>query len=375
MVIFVLLLVFGCEKSQNNDRVHEEIVTLEFSDTLILEIDSVTKRNSKHIGFIEKLNSLYLFNDVTYQVYFFDLSSGRSWKKVALQKEGPLGIGQVSKIRVADPDSIVVFNRHSNRLFFVGEEGRYIERHQVFSFNEPDPSIQTFSPYVQYEPLQNRVFLPIRANSRTSEERSRTLMVYDLKTKEKKFLKDWPEEYYRWGALGSESAGLFHAERDTYIFSYSFDPYLYELNLRTEEINKHYAGSQLVSQPDMFESKGQGLIDRLNYDLGNSWYRNLHFDKYNRVYFRSASIGRDLPYDEANAMANFRKYNSLNGDEVFAVTVILNDRFEIIGEYRGMMIGNNAFSSENGLFVKDPTFDPENEDIIAFARYELKPKE
>ena len=366
------LITFFVLSCSNDDHVdYEDKYTLEQSDRLVFEIDSVTKRNSRLVGYVEKLNSIYVFSDLNYTVYLFDIDTKQNWKKIRLAKDGPNGLGTVSKMIFVDIDSIYTFSRNSNRLFFIQDEGKTVRKQNILYFDQPDPTVQAVSPSVDFNSNNRTIYFPIRPNNRTSEERDKTLLAYDLNDNSRTFLKDWPESFERWGVLGMLSYGDVNEKNNSYVFSHSFEHDIQVMDLETTEIKSYYAGSKRVEIPG-FISNGVDVADRIRYQKSGSWYGDILYDNFSSLYFRSAMIGQKIPGNE-DPMA--KKYPSLNGDDIYSSTVILNRNFEKVGEVSDLHIGIHAFSNEEGVFIRDYQFEPENEDILVFSKYLIKSKQ
>ena len=143
------------------------------------------------------------------------------------------------------------------------------------------------------------------------------------------------------------------------------------MNLKTKKITKKYAGSTKVEKPKFYKNKGRGMMESPVYQMSNSWYGDIYYDQYRKLYYRSASIGREIPDSELNPMANLKLYKSLNNDDIYALTIILDENFKKVGEVYGIRLTKRSFATESNLLIEDSKYDSENEDIIVFKRYNI----
>tara|TARA_A100000171_G_scaffold51766_1_gene67187 strand:+ start:1679 stop:2761 length:1083 start_codon:yes stop_codon:yes gene_type:complete len=349
---------------------YDDSYTLDFDDRIIFNIDSTTSRNSSQVGYSGDLNSIYLFNEVNYTLYFFDVDSRKNWNKIKLFKDGPLGINDVSKIYVVNIDSILTFSTKSNILYLITEQGKKVTKHKVFSFENPDPTVQLRSSSVDYNKDTKEIFLPIRPNNRTDAERIKSVFSYSLESQKKQFFQEWPEDFGEWGVKGILSYGTLNRTESKYIVSNTSDHQIHVTDLELGSASSFYAGSDLIKAPNKYKGKG-GVASRILYQRTNSWYGNIYYDHNRKVYYRDAMIGSKIPKGN-DPLAN--QYPSLNGDDVFFTTIILDDSFKKIGEVKGLLLSDYVFSNDAGVYVRDYKFDRQNEDILVFSRYQLKSK-
>ena len=225
----IVILISSCSKT--NNEVFNDKVTLVFKEHLLFELDSETKRNSKIVGYSKKLNSIYLFNEFNYSIYFFDLETKSLTNKLELEKDGPNGVGEISKLTVLSKDSIFAYSRHTNYLYQINSGGHIVDKSQVFSLDEPDPSIQTYSPSVFFLGKTKDIFLPIRPNSRTERKRQAVMLKYNVSNGKKEYIKIWPEEYRDYSNIGTTSYATLNQRNSKLLISFSFDPNIHVIDL------------------------------------------------------------------------------------------------------------------------------------------------
>ena len=273
----IVILISSCSKT--NNEVFNDKVTLVFKEHLLFELDSETKRNSKIVGYSKKLNSIYLFNEFNYSIYFFDLETKSLTNKLELEKDGPNGVGEISKLTVLSKDSIFAYSRHTNYLYQINSGGHIVDKSQVFSLDEPDPSIQTYSPSVFFLGKTKDIFLPIRPNSRTERKRQAVMLKYNVSNGKKEYIKIWPEEYRDYSNIGTTSYATLNQRNSKLLISFSFDPNIHVIDLINGNDVVQYFGSGKV--PEMKEFKGRGDMENvIKYMTSTSYYRNVFYDEH-----------------------------------------------------------------------------------------------
>lgn len=367
-LIIISLTFQGCSKDKSHPFIDQ--VTLEFKENIIFPLDSMTKRNSKNIGFSSKINALYLYNEINHSIYFFDLETKLESKRIKLEKEGPNGIGDVSKLIVLNYDSIFTFNRYNNHLYLLNRSGDIIEKTSLFSINEPDPSIQTFSPSISYSNVNKSLYLPIRPNSRTDNKRQTVVLEYNVLNGEKKFIKQWPKEYNSYSNIGTTSFATLDEKNSKMLISFAFDDNIHEIDLKTGKEDIHYFGSDRLNEISVFKGKQEMQII-MEYMSASSKYRNVFFDKHANYYLRTGLVGKKIPEGE---FKRGEKYKTINNDDIYNLIVILDSNFQKVGEVHKAILLDEVFSTSNGLYMKAPLVNRNNEDILVFKRYEYVQK-
>lgn len=365
--IFLILIITSWSCSNSEKKPFLNKIGLEPNGHLIIPIDSVTKKNSQTTHFNQSTNELCLFNDIAHRLYFFDVSSGSTIRTVDLKSEGPNGIGRVDKLFFQSYDSIFLYNANSHVLNLTDTSGKVKSRFQLVDLDQGDPT-PVLAPALMHFDGKN-FFVAVRTTTNTTKEKDKVLMKYNLKTRNKEFAMDMPRSYYkrRWGDKISERALAYNPVTKQFSVSYPYDSKLNVFNLTTQKASLFEGNSTLMHEPQT--SKNTPDIEaRIVYLASNSWYGQLYFDPINEVYLRSAEIGTNMEYgDPLNA-----KYLSKNNDEVYTVTIVLDKEFNKLAEIPGLGFGESIFSNDRFIYIPDGEYQKENEDIIAYARYEIK---
>lgn len=356
-----------CSSCSDSESTFENKTTLVLKDRIIIPIDNETRRDTKKIGFNEELNSIYLFNEENYQLYFFSLDSLTVWKKVQMHKEGPDGLGEVTKIKVHNLDSIFVVNRINYNFYLVGNQGRIVNKIKILSKDDEDPLIQLLSPSLDFITDENELLIPVVPIERTSKDKSASLLSVNIKTSKKKYIGDWPEDFRRWGRKGTTSYGAYNETKNEYVFSHSFSDQIKVWNITRNEFKSFYAGSSRVEEPSYYRGNGS-LESTIAHQISNSWFGNIYYDKHNNVYLRGASVGWKVS-DQRNPT---KISETVNNDKIASVVIILDENFQKIGEVPQVHIKDVIFSTRNGIYLINTSYDQKNEDILVFDRYQLE---
>ena len=318
-------LLFALSSCSNVDDSFLNEMTLILKDRIVIPIDAETKRDSRKIGFIENFNSIYLFNEINYQIYFISLDSQAVWKKVQLHKEGPDGIGEVTKIKILSPDSIFVLNRLNNQLYFIDGNGRLIDKRKILFRDEGDPIIQLLSPSIDFISGQNKLLIPVVPIERTSKDKAASLLTVNIETGERQYIGSWPDDFRRWGRKGSTSYGTYNMVENKYVFSHSFSEEIQVWNLNSNEIKSFYAGSKRAKKPVYYRGNGS-MGSVLSHQVSNAWFENIYYDRHNKVYLRGVSIGLNIPDPQKPTVVS----GTVNGDKISSVAIILDNNHKKI---------------------------------------------
>lgn len=187
LLLILYILLPGCN-SRPEDVIFEDKLTLELKERIIFPLNTTTKRFGSKVGYDKKSNSIYVFDDYKYELHFFSLANGTKLKTIKLFKEGPTGIGQVSRLTTDGIDSIITFSRLTNKLHVITNNGQVVRSQLLLSYDDSDPSIQTFSNSFNYNELTNSIYIPVRNNNFTTKNNNKPLLEYNLRTKKNVYL-------------------------------------------------------------------------------------------------------------------------------------------------------------------------------------------
>ena len=188
----------------------------------------------------------------------------------------------------------------------------------------------------------------------------------DLSTNKTKSCLSYTEMYnkHNWGG------GLFrwtysdYNNNDEFVVSLPAEHYIYVVSSDMEQIRKYYAGSNFFSNIQYL--KKSKYLDVSNeastkHFVETNSYSNIIYDKYRNCYYRMAE-----KKTEYNGQPTWQKGLSI---------IILNDKFEIIGETliekSGLLFRFGMFVTEKGLHIP---IDDKNKETLNFRIYRLGQK-
>ncbi len=358
------ILILSCE----SESVFTPKKTLAFKDRVILEIDSMTKRSSKYVGYCEQLKSIYIFNETNYKLYFYDVESAENWKIIPFEKSGPKRVGKIDGIYVLNQDSIFFLNGFGNYVSLLNSRAEHMAKYEIFENNNAGHFIQTRSPSFKYSRSTKTLHIPIISSQKINSKETKSAMNYSLDSHEKELYKAWPSNFRKYGGKGRISYMAHNYEKSICVFSYTIDESIHVYDFKNSITTMHYAGSNKIKKPEYYKG-GTGIHEKALHQRTQSWFGNIHYDKYQQIYLRSASIAKRVPKGVNPLSSNLK---TVHGDEVYVITILLSENFEKIGEVPHVMLPNSAFSTPNGLYVTDSQYQKENEDIMVFKRFEIK---
>ena len=364
-LLILLVVIFSCSTK------HEEVeFPIDLEGYYIFELDSLTRRDSKHVGFVSSLNSIYLFNDNTYTLYFYDLETKKNWKRIPFAKEGPEGLGRVDLIKVYSLDSIFAVNEILGQITRISEEGAKIEKIRILDMDNGDPAFQSGISFFEFH--DSKLFTLVRQTPNVLPLRNKLLLEYDFATKKKSFEVEWPIEYVDdWMMATKPSSAVIRNNKVYLSLPYNEDILIYDLI--DGSLEKKYAGSSKIK--DYVPYTGDGDMEsRIRHVLEGARYGKLVYEPSAKVYLREAAVGLSIPLDVNPLLATSEAgtFLSNNNDDVYVLTIVLDESLNKIGELAHHKLYQDAFCTDNALFRRVVTYEKENEDILVFGKYKFK---
>ncbi|RAI84680.1 DUF4221 family protein [Algoriphagus yeomjeoni] len=364
--LFALLIVaFSC-----NSKQQDSAVQIELEEYYIFELDSLTRRDSKHVGFVPSLNSIYLFNDNTYTIYFYDLETKKNWKKIPLAKEGPDGLGRVDLFKVYSLDSIFSVNEILGQVTRISNEGTKIEKIRFLDMDNGDPAIQSGISFFEFN--KSKLYTLARQTPNVLPLRNKILLEYDFHSKEKTFEIEWPIEYIEdWMMATKPSSAVIRGDKVYLSLPYNENILIYDLI--DGNLEKKYAGSSKIKKYVPYSGDGD-IQSRIRHSLEGARYGKLVYEPSSKVFLREASVGLSIPLDANPLLATSESgsFLSNNKDNVYVLTIVLDDSLNKIGEVPHQKLYQDAFCTDSALFRRVVIYEKENEDILVFGKYKLK---
>jgi hypothetical protein len=364
-LILVALLTFGC----SNERADfVSTIDLQLEGRLIFQLDSVTSRNSRFIEYCKGEDNIVLYNSAVHSIYFFDVKTKQQKAITPLSKEGPMAIPGVTSFKAISYDSIYIYSDASNSLFRIDTTGRILEKKNILSNTNDDPSIS--GSQFAYNEKSNSFIFPIRRTVRTSDSKNKALLIYDINNDSKQFLGEFPESYYQgpWGNFSLFTSIAVLTDEEKLLLSYVFDENLYSFDLRNNQVTT--ISFKLDGVPENFKSENDlSLNYQSYYQIANSWYKKVYYDPYSNLILRDISKGQKI---EKNDDIN-KRYPSLLRD-IYSYTLITDKNGKRVAEIPGRRLYDDVFSNEDGLYIRDYGYQRDNEDILVFNHYKIVKK-
>jgi hypothetical protein len=363
---FLICFFSACDgiKKVSDDETYNKY-TLVKSGNLVLNIDSTTKRFGNLISYSELEQSLSLYNDFNHSIYFYRIPDGDLIKKVSLEKEGVNGVFRVTGLYFYNQDSIFTYNQYTQKITILNDSGKKLDEFTLLDVGDPG---MPFSPSLYYE-NGNIYFTVVGYKATVKEKKYKSLLIYNIRTKNRKFLIDTPSEYMgNWSDRSVVKDGVL-IYGNSYVNSWGMGNKLIALKIEDETINISNPTSNYIQYPKEYEGNIQSMEERLYYQRTNSWNIDLYFAKHQKVILRAVNIGTNLPKGEDIGSGSFA---SQNGDDIFDLTELFNIDLVKIGEVYHLSFYGEIFSAESGIYIADYQYDEGNEDVISFGRYNLQ---
>ncbi len=376
ILILFLFITLSCTKSNESTQ---NIAFEEIDDLLVFDLDQFSRANNKMYGFSEESNSFYFFNEMNRTLYFYNLVSTENTNKIKIEVEGPNGIRDISKIFVQSLDSIFIMSfggasTNAKDIYLINKDGIIVNSFDMFDISKGDPLPQNLPNHSNDLVFaKSKIYLPTALGARTTDEKKRSLLQYDIGTTSKHFHHPLSPLFYeyKWGLKYTEAYGVLNPQKQQYVVSYPFDPNLYVLDITTNEISIVDGRSQRIENSPVTTQSSP-----LYYFLSNSWYDKMIYDKYRNIYLRQGIVGSRFGENDAPPIGNnATNYPSLNGDDVKFFVMVFDEEFNLLGEIPHMNLLNTHFITQKGYYFANFDYEIETknvEDILVFERVEFE---
>ena len=386
-ILFLFILFFFSCGQKTSESYHDQ-AGLVPGDTLSFLIDDSTYYESKAMFQFEDHGREYLCfqnnrNRGVSRLIIFDIEKGSIHKSVPLRKEGPNGMPSVMGAYPLDMNRFLIT---SNSPFFyvVDDQGTILFKSQslyqgngiwgkfcstfISSFASSPPVLRDSLLYFQ----QKYVGYP------HTEESWRTSNIFayvNLSTGQMDATQFYfPTLFHKKEITRTLSYDTSYSHADTgkeVAVSFADADSIY-VSSNVKDVRAYHAKSRYFPRlhPEPYDATTD-LVVRLRREAQEPDYHHLLYDKYRRVFYRFARMPYEYPAD--------RSPMGEDSGREFSV-IILNDRYEIIGEtkfpgstyrYRLCFIGKKGlYLSLNNL--ENPCFD---EDKLMFRCFTLQEKE
>lgn len=349
--------VSGDNTNKSRDRKHTH--KLEEFSTISFPLDSKMSASTISIEYNET-NDFLSFR-YRKNLYFYAYSSQEFLWKTVIPSTHPTIYTYVNK------DSIFANDYAKDLIVRFNKKGELLSLHRVrFPSKHSGFPIAKTSSMVYIDGV---IYFSGNRSGEYSNENSKNRNVLnkiDLSTNKTESCLSYTEMYnkHNWGG------GLFRwtysdcNDRNEFVVSLPAEHYIYVISSDMQQIRKHYAGSEFISNiqhlkrskllPDSMEETTKHFVE-------TDSYSNIIYDKYRNCYYRM--VEQKI------------KYTSMSGWQKGLSIIILNDKFEIIGETPlercSPMFRYGMFVTEKGLHIP---IEGKNKGALSFRIYKLSPK-
>lgn len=351
----MIFLLVNCNSNTNRNTLTH---TLELKDTIIISLDSLTKRNHRISYFSDELDLLYIYNELIHEIYVFDISSLVQRKSIKLAKEGPDEITSVESI-YTDNGNIFTILTKRGVIIEIDKDGVVLRKKQFLSRLNGDGSLVNKPRIFK---VDSTYFVTVRPNNTTKKNNYGFLAQGSFESEGVEYPFTYPSDLdiLGWSTMINESRVVLLPSQNTFVVSFPFSPDIYSYNLTSGFAEKHKASSSLMEAPDKI-IKTNDINYSSDYIMTNSWYLNLLYDKKNKIYYRLGNVG----VDQING-----KFVSKNRGNIYHSLIILNDSFNVIGEFTGLNMPNNSFINDGLLYIPNNKKQKNNEDVMIYDIYQ-----
>ena len=291
--LLLLLTLISCQVGGSNGEILkiENEIKIQLGSTLVFELDSLTKPESRCVELFEDF--LFLLNSNTQSIYKYALGS-RDFMVIPTDSEGPNSIGEVNGFKILSDSTLLITARGFVGFAVIDFDGKIIEKISVRrsrSGRLPIPMNQTYfrnqvvsegSGYYSGHPISGNwtKFSQNQLNETSIED------WYDLRNDSSYSLPIYyPDDYLDNGKQDFYHSRIKIDDQLIYSFAYSHDVTSYKVNDGIVEDKTVYEIG--LSGLGKFEGAPppNGIEEAIARGLKKPTYRSLYFDKErNRIY-------------------------------------------------------------------------------------------
>ena len=379
-IIFICIVVLS--SCQSKSKGQETIYTIQLKNNfqLSLPIDENTYFLSKSIFQFEEDGKEYLYFEnrqkSMYDIIIFDLENQIVSKRIPIQREGSNGIpAMMGSKPFFDSNNLMVFQHNISRISFLNGKGEVIRNFPIKKegyFIEFNLSSYFYMPTFAKDSV---IYISQRSKGkgkRVGYDKIPLFISFNQKTGEI----DWLPLYFP-----TNFDGDYTIVKGEDAFSYDYNNINNQLicsftNYDSIMVTENLKDVKWYNAKSRYLKNMKPNIDNHTNDIyglikneEKPKYLHLMYDKYRNVYYRFAEMPCKLAKDETpydNFAPKAREFS----------VIILNDKFEIIGEtkfpgnkyfYRMSFVGKDGlYISENNL--ANPEFD---ENKLVFSCFKL----
>ena len=306
LILKIVACIFSCTAS--SDMVNE-FNSIEVTRKWSIPLDSLTISRNFYYYSVNGREYIYQLNRILMAIQVYSLNEENLLKKIYLEREGPNGVGNPTSIHVINQDSILVFASKEFRLSLINKDAEKLNSYILLNSKEfKDNKLRDFKNiytgevndvlptsnadvllikdklYVKTYPFKNPILSPQKFYDNAFSN-----MIIDLNTGEISHNMPFPDSYK--GKVypvqfSIEYYRVYNPNRNTFIYSFSADKYLYEYTLDGKLLAKHLADSdKFLEIPSINRKSG--------YDSGEDYQFFLEKTRFGKVFY---NLNKDLYY-------------------------------------------------------------------------------
>lgn len=368
--ITLLCFVTCCTEKQSNSNAPGKKFELKKNAVKEFRLDSVTSFRTNYLDLFEKNGESYLVfeNRNKPSIQFYEFENGALAFEINLETDGPNGVGKMRGFYVKSVDSIYVLSPFHYAVYLIDRQGKIIDKYSWLRSEDPVKSsslagIYTTSPGLVLANKLHMFAVPETGyTKKVTFESGKVDLALDLNAKSIELGYQYPESY-RKNMFGNLFLKIDRAltNRETIIYSFGADNYLYETNYSDKNI-PHFAGSTYFKETMPLEDLSQAD----DHQIMTGYFAGIKYDKYRNLYYRLAVH----PIELLNAD------NQRNHFEDKRISVIILDgEFNVVGETilpDKLHLYTTWFVGEKGLYISNhnKNNDEVNENSLSFTIYE-----
>jgi hypothetical protein len=304
LIAVLSFFTIACNEKENNENLKENSLVTSGPEQIVLELDEFSQARNSITGFTSDDNYYYFYNDFNQSLYFYSLDQeiNSLGKIVKVPLDESINFKSVSEVFVHSMDSIFIYNGYGSEgdmsdLFIINSDSEVLGMFDLLNVQNKDPHkfSKTYAVNGQTMYYHNgKIILPVAINRYTEESKYKPLFIYDLAERKGKYYGEYPESF-EMSKFGNETYKLYASfipELEKVYLSFPYESNLYSFDLSDYTWEEIPFETDLVVQPSALE--GGDEKDKLQYDLINSWYIGLYYDKASESLLRLAQIGGNI---------------------------------------------------------------------------------
>ncbi|MBR0042932.1 MAG: DUF4221 family protein [Bacteroides sp.] len=364
--LFILLLSCSTDSKREGTK---EYSLLQVADKMFY-LDSLTTQESLYMQVVDD-KELALYNEPDHSIRFYDIPTAKEFAKIQLYKEGPNATKDMRGFYYQSKNDIWIYQYFTKELLLVNDLGEIKARRDISKKLYPHAKKDiTVSPFpITNMPIQKyNDWLILQGMNGIGVEngiKPACTILYNTVTDEVKTVNYYPSIYgdmkninNNWGTFSYRAVPYTLTPQNEMILSYPADDSIRIYNIDKDYTESYFAGYTIKTK--IKPIIGNSTIALEKQYLEQLQYAGIHYDKYNKVYYRLAV----LPISDYNI-------NDVKTQNKPLAIIILNHEFKKVGEYhlgKGKYRHRNTFVSEEGLHINVLS---EDDDYLKFVTLKI----